>query len=145
MDQGQIRVIWIKACCVEGAIVFENHQTVENFCMDQMLTVRQAAERLGVSNSLVYLLCRDRFIRHERHGRGRGTIRISSRALDEYRQTSERAADEMLDARQPRLVKGPAFRHLNAERLRESWRQQDVLVPQPDGDSARSSGSSCDP
>jgi excisionase family DNA binding protein len=51
-----------------------------------VLTVKQAAERLGVSPGLVYGLCAARKIRHERHGLGRGAIRIPEAALDEYRQ-----------------------------------------------------------
>jgi excisionase family DNA binding protein len=50
-----------------------------------VLTVKQAAERLGVSPGLVYGLCAARQIRHERHGLGRGAIRIPEAALDEYR------------------------------------------------------------
>jgi excisionase family DNA binding protein len=50
-----------------------------------MLTVKQAAARLGVSLATVYQLCAARRIRHERHGLGRGHIRIPEDALDEYR------------------------------------------------------------
>ena len=50
-----------------------------------MLTVKGAAERLGVSAKLVYALCAAGKIVHERHGLGRGTIRISEEALEEYR------------------------------------------------------------
>lgn len=50
-----------------------------------MLTVKQAAARLGVSAKLVYALCARGKIVHERHGLGRGTIRISEGSLEEYR------------------------------------------------------------
>jgi excisionase family DNA binding protein len=50
-----------------------------------MYTVSGAAKELGVSLSLVYALCAAGKIRHERHGLGRGTIRISAAALEEYR------------------------------------------------------------
>jgi excisionase family DNA binding protein len=50
-----------------------------------MLTVKQAAERLGVSPALIYALVSARKIRHERHGLRRGAIRIPEDALDEYR------------------------------------------------------------
>lgn len=53
-----------------------------------MLTVKQAATELGISASLVYGLCAAGKIRHERHGLGRGTIRIPREALDEYRKLS---------------------------------------------------------
>jgi excisionase family DNA binding protein len=49
------------------------------------LTVKEAAARLGISPSLVYTLCARAKIRHERHGLGRGVIRIPPEALDEYR------------------------------------------------------------
>lgn len=52
------------------------------------MTVKQAAEELGISASLVYGLCAAGRIRHERHGLGRGTIRIPAEALDEYRHQS---------------------------------------------------------
>lgn len=52
----------------------------------RMLTVGEAAVELGVSPSLVYVLCGRKRIRHERHGLGRGKIVIPEDALDEYRQ-----------------------------------------------------------
>ncbi len=54
-----------------------------------VLSVRAAAERLGVSRSLVYALIAANKIRHERHGLGRGTIRIPEEALEEYRKGAE--------------------------------------------------------
>ena len=53
-----------------------------------MHTIRSAAGALGVSPSLVYALCAAGRLRHERHGLGRGTIRIPAEALDEYRRTA---------------------------------------------------------
>lgn len=50
-----------------------------------MFTVKQAADRLGVSVSLMYGLVAAKKVRHERHGLGRGVIRIPAEALDEYR------------------------------------------------------------
>lgn len=50
-----------------------------------MFTVKQAAGKLGISASLVYGLCAAGKIRHERHGLGRGCIRIPEDALEEYR------------------------------------------------------------
>ena len=50
-----------------------------------MLSVREAAKRLGISPALVYGLCARKRIRHERYGLGRGTIKIPEDALDEYR------------------------------------------------------------
>jgi excisionase family DNA binding protein len=51
------------------------------------LTVGEAAERLGVSESLVYRLCEDRKLPHVRIGCGRGTIRILESDLDEFIQS----------------------------------------------------------
>lgn len=50
-----------------------------------MLSVKKAADLLGISPSLVYGLCKAGKIRHERFGLGRGVIRIPPTALDEYR------------------------------------------------------------
>lgn len=61
-----------------------------------MMTVKQAAQELGVSPSLVYGLCTNGRIRHERYGLGRGTIRITPAALDEYRKTAEQRHDSGL-------------------------------------------------
>ena len=70
-----------------------------------MLTVKQAAERLGVSPTLIYALIERRKIRHERHGLGRGVIRIPEDALDEYRRTREIGAVEAAPAPDRRRVK----------------------------------------
>lgn len=50
-----------------------------------MLTVKQAAERLGVSPSLVYALIAARALEHVRVGLKRGVIRIPEAALEDYR------------------------------------------------------------
>lgn len=58
-----------------------------------MLTVKQFAERLGVSPSLIYALCRAGVIGHLRHGRPgkRGCIRIEEAALASYCEASKGA------------------------------------------------------
>jgi excisionase family DNA binding protein len=53
------------------------------------LTVRQAAERLGVSAGTVYALCSARRLRHSRVGLGRGKIAISEEAVAEYLKQAE--------------------------------------------------------
>jgi excisionase family DNA binding protein len=60
----------------------------------KLLSVGEAAAALGVSVNLVYGLCAARKIRHERHGLGRGRIKIPEDAIVEYRkqQTVEVAA-----------------------------------------------------
>ena len=57
-----------------------------------MLTVKQVAERLRISPSLVYGLCAAGKIRHERYGLGRGCIRVAEEALDDYRRVRVRPA-----------------------------------------------------
>jgi excisionase family DNA binding protein len=56
---------------------------------DTVFTVKLAAAKLGVSPSLVYGLLAAGKIRHSRYGVGRGTIRITQEALDEYKQAAE--------------------------------------------------------
>ena len=51
-----------------------------------LLTVKEAAKQLGVSPALIYTLCAKRKLKHERHGVGRGHIRISKEAISEYRE-----------------------------------------------------------
>jgi excisionase family DNA binding protein len=53
----------------------------------KLYTVKEAAEYLGLSASLIYGLCSRRKLRHERHGLGRGKILIPADALDEYRRS----------------------------------------------------------
>ncbi len=50
-----------------------------------MLTVKQAAEILSVSPGLIYALCAQGKLEHERYGLGRGTIRIAESALIAFR------------------------------------------------------------
>jgi excisionase family DNA binding protein len=49
-----------------------------------LLTVKQAAGRLGVKPGLIYSLVAGRKLRFVRVGNGRGRIRIPSDAIDEY-------------------------------------------------------------
>ena len=52
-----------------------------------LLTVKQAADALGISLALAYNLCQQKRIRHERHGLRRGVIRIPEDAIEEYRES----------------------------------------------------------
>lgn len=58
------------------------------------LTVKQVAERLGVSPSLIYVLVSKKQLGHVRIGNGRGILRIPEEALTAYleRQTVAPAA-----------------------------------------------------
>ena len=51
---------------------------------EDMLTVKQVAEKLGVSPTTVYGLCQRRKLRHLRVGLGRGAVRVDEKDLDEY-------------------------------------------------------------
>jgi excisionase family DNA binding protein len=75
--------------------------------MSTLLTVKQAAERLHLSASLVYALCASKRLRHERHGLGRGKILIPEDAIEEYRQSvtvaTEQGADQPPPAPKPKV------------------------------------------
>jgi excisionase family DNA binding protein len=88
------------------------------------LSVKQAAERLGVSTKLVYALCASRRLRHERHGLGRGRIKIPQDALEEYRRSVTVGVGREAAASPPAPEKATAahFEILDAARLREAWK-----------------------
>ena len=55
-----------------------------NSSNDSLLTVKQVAERLNVSTSLVYQLVDNARIAAHRLGNGRGTIRVGEQDLHRY-------------------------------------------------------------
>jgi excisionase family DNA binding protein len=57
------------------------------------MTVTEAARELEVSVGTVYALIRAGKVRHERHGLGRGAIRITAMQLAEYREGVSRGGD----------------------------------------------------
>lgn len=59
--------------------------------MTPRLSVKEAAERIGVSPSLVYALCHEGVLPHTRHGRTgkRGCIRITEEAISVYVKASK--------------------------------------------------------
>jgi hypothetical protein len=61
-------------------------------------SVRMAAAELGISPSLVYQLCAQKRIRHERHGMGRGKILICEDALEEDRRQQTVAVEKGADS-----------------------------------------------
>lgn len=73
-----------------------------------MLTVKDAARRLGISAALVYALCREGRIAHQRYGLGRGTLRISEEALQLFQAESEARPCGVAGGRQLRHIKMPA-------------------------------------
>jgi excisionase family DNA binding protein len=94
-----------------------------------MLTVKQAAQRLGVSPSLVYELCASAAIRHLRHGRAssRGTIRISEEALADYLKSCERGRPGAAPAAvtSPTSSRASPFSELDCRRLARAWGKKD--------------------
>jgi excisionase family DNA binding protein len=82
------------------------------------MTVAEAAKTLEVSTRTVYALCRAGRLGCERHGLGRGAIRITPEQLAEYRAKCRHdARDEGDDARTPRPAarKAPSGRSWQAE------------------------------
>jgi excisionase family DNA binding protein len=51
----------------------------------RLFSVSEAAQKLSLSVNTIYGLCRARKLRHERHGLGRGVIRVPEDAIEEYR------------------------------------------------------------
>ena len=94
-----------------------------------MLTVKQAAERAGVSESLIYLLCDERRLPHYRPGgkRKRGKILIDPRDLDAFMASCRVAAEEQPEVNVQAPKVAGAFQNLDAGRLQEAWRKQGAL------------------
>jgi excisionase family DNA binding protein len=86
-----------------------------------MLTVKHAAQILNVSQGLVYALCAQGKLEHERYGLGRGTIRIREDALAQY-QTQAKCNPSL-----PGPIRPGVFTHLNGERLAQAWKSRGVL------------------
>jgi excisionase family DNA binding protein len=75
-----------------------------------MLTVKEAAERLGVSPSLIYSLIAARELAHIRVGFGRGLIRIPEKAIVDYERRRSVSVEEHRPAPAPR--RKPQLKHL---------------------------------
>src|SRR4051794_2901927 len=106
-----------------------------------LLTIKQAAERLNVSEATVYDLCAKRKLPHVRIGTGRGTIRIDEQALEEFiKAATVPPAEPTAPPPPPKQGGKPTvFTHLDQDRLREAWRRQGALTDRPGGGSAPSS------
>jgi excisionase family DNA binding protein len=85
-----------------------------------MLTVKRAAEILNVSQGLVYALCAEGKLEHERYGLGRGTIRIREDALAQYQTKAKR--NPSLPSRSCPGI----FTHLDGQRLARAWKEPQV-------------------
>lgn len=77
-----------------------------------MLTVDQVAQKLAVSVKVVYGLCQRRRIRYSRIGEGRGIIRISEEAVQEYIRSV--TVDPTADSQEIKITARPAviLKHL---------------------------------
>lgn len=76
----------------------------------QSYTVKAAAAELGVSPALLYSLVARGRIAHERHGLGRGVIRIPPDALARYREGCRRGVPEAVTPTQLLTVTPPPTR-----------------------------------
>jgi excisionase family DNA binding protein len=86
--------------------------------MTKLLTIAEVAEALSLSESTVRGLCSSRKLRHERHGAGRGTIRIPPDALDQYR-----AAVTVSPAREETPEPEPTRRRAKADEFTDYYRK----------------------
>lgn len=59
------------------------------------LTVRQVAERLGVSRSVIYACIAAGRLPHIRVGLGRGTIRVKEGDVDEFEKAMKRDDEKL--------------------------------------------------
>jgi excisionase family DNA binding protein len=112
-----------------------------------LLTVKQAADQLGISTGTVFGLCASKKLRHLRLGAGRGTIRIRITDLAEYLDgaTVGPNASTPLPPRSKQGKKVADFTNLDGDRLLAAWQQQGVLAGRQGGRSAPSYGSSNGP
>jgi excisionase family DNA binding protein len=78
------------------------------------LKVKEAASRLGLSQSLVYELYRLGQIRHTRHGRlgKRGTIRVPKEAIPEYLERCQQGGSGATPIAPRDPKDAPALKHI---------------------------------
>lgn len=93
-----------------------------------LLTVKEVAQTLSVTETCVYWLLRGKCLRYHRFGLGRGTIRIEDSELENFirKNTVPRRGKSLTN---PRTHAPSAFTHLNASRLREAWAGRGVVPP----------------
>ena len=105
-----------------------------------LLTIREAAAMLRISESTVRNAIRSGQLRAFRFGTRGGSIRIAPVDLQEYIASCATAKPSC-----PKVAPttaGGRFKHLDASKLLSAWRQQGVLGAPQDGNNAPSSGSS---
>jgi excisionase family DNA binding protein len=103
-----------------------------------MLTVKQAAQYLNCSESLVYGLIAAGRLRCHRIGLGKqGGMRITKDALQQFLKAREEGGKSVPPPRRSE-TKPQSFTQLDGGRLLESWRRQGVLGDQQGEGNARS-------
>jgi len=107
-----------------------------------LLTAKQTAARLGISQSLVYRLKDDGQIPFYKIGRG--AVRFKEEDVERYLASCKGPKDRGRTASQKR-TRLRTFKHLDGESLLAAWRRQGVDVSLPDERNAPPSSSSCAP
>lgn len=93
-----------------------------------LLTVKQVAAILNVTESCVYAILRASGLPPIRIGFGRGTIRIEESDLDDFiRNNTVRRRGK--NAVKPRPHAPSAFTHLNSHKMRQAWAARDAELP----------------
>lgn len=94
----------------------------------RLLKVNQVADQLSVSQSTVYSLCDRGDIPHLRVGTGRGAIRIDPDDLQRFIDAARVGVQPSTPAKRT-STSGRLFKHLDGDRLRQEWPQQDAGTP----------------
>lgn len=102
-----------------------------------LLTVKQVAEQLNVSDALIYALAENQQLIGYKIGVGRGTWRFDEADVLAFLQASK-STPKRPDSR-PRTKKPQPFKHLDGERLLAAWQRQGVPVDRRDAGNALSS------
>jgi len=110
-----------------------------------LLTIREAAALLRISQSTIRNAVHSGQLRAFRFGTRRGTIRIAASDLDDYAAACATGTPNRRSRPAAARTNGSIFKCLDAKRLLAAWRQQDALGGPPDGCSAPSCGSSYAP
>jgi excisionase family DNA binding protein len=96
-----------------------------------LLTVKQVAERLQVSEATVYQLCAKQKLAHARIGVGRGAIRIDEDALAAFIQASTVACGAPPAGKVPQLRADLLKREPGAKAPSKGRRPKFVFLPPP--------------
>ncbi len=109
----------------------------------QLLTVKEAAQFLRVSESTIRNAIRDGTLPAFRFGKRRGTIRIRECDLQAYLAACK--SDHSPATFTSHSADGQPFQCLDSQRLLDAWRRAGVLSGPSGEHNVPSSGSTCDP